>query len=63
MPGVGVSLTGGTTGVAAEIKAKPLPTCRLLLRGSYNFAEFLGKIEGDGQEIEAIEELGIARRF
>lgn len=48
MPGVGVGVTGGTTGVAAEIKANPLPSSRVLLRGSYNFAEFSGDIESDG---------------
>lgn len=48
MPGVGVGVTGGTTGVAAEVKANPLPTSQLLVRGSYNFAEFSGDIESDG---------------
>lgn len=50
MPGVGVGVTGGTTGAAAEIKANPLPSSMLLLRGSYNFAEFSGDIESDGVE-------------
>ena len=48
MPGVGVGVTGGTTGVAAEVKANPLPSSMLLVRGSYNFAEFSGDIESDG---------------
>lgn len=48
MPGVGVGVTGGTTGIAAEVKANPLPSSRLLVRGSYNFAEFSGDFESDG---------------
>lgn len=52
MPGVGVGVTGGTTGLAAEVKANPLPSSRLLLRGSYNFAEFSGDIESDGVEYD-----------
>lgn len=52
MPGVGVGVTGGTTGIAAEIKANPLPSSRLLLRGSYNFAEFSGDVESDGIEYD-----------
>jgi hypothetical protein len=47
-PGVGIGVTGGTTGVAAEVKANPLPTSRLLVRGSYNFAKFSGDVESDG---------------
>lgn len=47
MPGVGVGVTGGTTGIGAEIKANPLPSSMLLVRGSYNFAEFSGDIESD----------------
>ncbi|GHB01202.1 hypothetical protein GCM10009069_25050 [Algimonas arctica] len=47
-PGVGIGVTGGTTGVAAEVKANPLPSSRLLVRGSYNFAEFSGDVESDG---------------
>lgn len=52
MPGVGVGVSGGTTGLSAEVKANPLPTSRLLLRGAYNFAEFSGDIESDGIEYD-----------
>lgn len=47
MPGVGVGIAGGTTGLSAEVKANPLPTSMLLLRGSYNYAEFSGDVESD----------------
>lgn len=53
MPGIGVGVTGGTTGVAAEIKANPLPTSQLLVRGSYNFAEFSGDFDSDGIDYDA----------
>ncbi|GLQ19642.1 hypothetical protein ACFFUB_14535 [Algimonas porphyrae] len=63
MPGVGVGVTAGTTGVAAEVKANPLPTGRLLLRGAYNFAEFSGEIESDGIEYEGDFTLSNAGAF
>lgn len=52
LPGVGVGINGGTTGVAAEVKANPLPTGHLILRGGYNFAEFSGDIESDGVQYD-----------
>ena len=48
LPGAGVGVTGGTTGIGAEVKVNPLPTGHMILRGGYNFAEFSGDIESDG---------------
>lgn len=40
LPGAGVGVTGGTTGVGAEVKVNPLPTGHLLVRGGANYLEF-----------------------
>lgn len=43
---IGIGITGGTTGVSAEVKVAP--SQRIMLRGGYNFAEFSGDIDSDG---------------
>ncbi len=42
---IGVGVTGGTTGISVEVKVAPAK--RLMLRGSYNFAELSGEIVND----------------
>ena len=53
LPGVGVGVNGGTTGIGAEVKANPLPAGHLILRGGYNYLEFSGDLDSDGINYDA----------
>ena len=48
LPGLGVGVTGGTTGLGVEAKANPLPTGHVMIRGGVSYLDVGGDFDSDG---------------